>query len=104
MNRSPKQCENCGAPCAVMSKICRECYEADGQQEKVLAAVREGMRTVDDIRLLTKLDENATRTAIRRLRDAGRIRRLDTGGYGPVDVGLLLAQCWRGVPTEERAG
>lgn len=96
-----KQCGRCGAPCGEWSKVCRECYESDGQQEKVLSAVREGMRTVDDIRLLTKLDENATRTAIRRLQDSGRIRRLNLGGYAPVDTGFLLAHCWRGIPREQ---
>jgi hypothetical protein len=68
-----------------------------GPQQSVLQAIREGMRTVDDIRLLTRLDEAAVRNAIRRLLDAGEVRRLNFGGYGPVDSGCRLAEHWRGV-------
>lgn len=68
----------------------------NGAQERVLSAIRAGIDRVPAIVAETGLNETAVRNAIRRLVDAGDVRRKFLGGYEAVaSERCLLAEVWR---------
>lgn len=69
--------------------------EHNGNQTLVLRAIQRGNQQVSDVVRVTGLDALAVRNAIKRLQDAGEIRRKDLGGYAPVIRNCLLAELWR---------
>lgn len=72
-------------------------------QDLVFSAIARGNGLVGDIMHVTGFDEDTVRTAITRLRDAGRIGRTSTrddfhrAQYFVAGRRCLLAECWRGV-------
>ena len=69
----------------------------NGTQERVLAAIKQGVSDQEAIETWAGVERDAVRNAIKRLIYAGEIRRGQTGGYFPARRGCLLEECWRGV-------
>lgn len=67
----------------------------NGNQDLVLAAVRQGLSDRRAIETWTGLDRDQVGTSLRRLIDAGSVRRKLAGGYAPAEEVCLLAEVWR---------
>ena len=68
---------------------------SNGNQERVLEAIRSGAEDLEAIVRATGLAVTQVRNAIKRLQDAGEIRRKDLGGYAPVVKRCRLEEVWK---------
>lgn len=67
----------------------------NGNQQLVLNAIRQGVSNAKAIATLVGIDYTATQNAIRRLMDAGAIKRTGRGGYAAVNhEAPLLSKVW----------
>lgn len=76
--------------------------EHNGNQERVYTAVAHGHSLLGEIMEATGLEESTVRTALLRLKDAGRVDREPSPNqrhhtrYFVLRGRCLLAECWRG--------
>jgi predicted transcriptional regulator of viral defense system len=67
----------------------------NGNQKRVHRAIgNHAGVTVEGLVHETGLDEQAVRNAVKRLLDAGEIRRMTLGGYAIVNKRCLLSEVW----------
>ena len=68
---------------------------SNGNPERVLEAIKSGAEELEAIVRATGLDATQVRNALKRLQDAGEIRRKDLGGYAPVIRRCRLEEVWK---------
>lgn len=69
--------------------------EHTGAQDRVLAAIQQGVSDKRAIETWTGLDRQAVANAINRLVSAGLVRRCFEGGYACARTTCLLAEVWK---------